>query len=181
MDSVSDNHVLAGVAFVSVCVLIGLGAFFLGQDNQETSIQSSYEGNSVSVDTSLESEQPELSYQEELKSNGQVDGRSKNYWSTDNEGNEDHEFGGAVIGMDYADFRDRLMFAGFQPDRINPKTICETEPDNFECDYEYPETESCSGTGEGFCNYLWSKGDDSYIILTREGEGGEVVEMRFNR
>ena len=96
---------------------------------------------------------------------------------------DSQEYGGAEPGMDYGEFRQRLVSAGFQPVTSKETSeICADDPTSQECTaYKYKETDSCSGTGEAFCNYTWAKGRNRYIVLTREGEGGQVVEMRFER
>ena len=99
----------------------------------------------------------------------------------DNRSDDEEKFGGAVVGMMYPEFRDRLINAGFQPETVDRNELCETDPDNFMCDYQFPETKYCSGTGEGYCSYIWSKGIDGFTVTTREHEAGEVVRMSFNR
>ncbi|WP_164117358.1 hypothetical protein [Sphingorhabdus sp. Alg239-R122] len=110
-------------------------------------------------------------------SNGYQQSRSRT------ENKQESEYGGAEPGMAYAEFRRRLISAGFKPRISSEKAkLCADDPEYHDCTaHQYKETDSCSGTGEAFCNYTWEKGTRRYIILTREGEGGQVVEMRIDR
>ncbi|MEM7779458.1 MAG: hypothetical protein AAF697_03585 [Pseudomonadota bacterium] len=120
----------------------------------------------------------DLTYQEQLQRNGAVDGRSKDYFTSDG----DTEFGGAVVGMLYDDFSDRLQFAGFIPLAVSPRWRCHSDSgSDADCNYQYPETESCDDTEEAICRYLWTKGSDDFVVVTEGGEGGTVTAMTYNR
>ena len=101
--------------------------------------------------------------------------------SLEDASDDEPDFGGAVVGMMYPEFRKNLINAGFEPQKLNHTKMCVDGPDNSVCNYQFPETDSCSGTGEGYCTYLWSKGTDKFAVTTREHEAGEVVGMRFDR
>jgi len=180
-----SNHWKVGIAFVLGCV--GVGSLLAVANTQpddalettdyETTVPVISATNSETVSGEGRESEANLSYQELLQRNGDIDGRSKDYFTQDG----DEEFGGAVVGMDYADFRDRLRFAGFIPLELEKPAECVENPGYIDCNYQYPETETCSGTGEAFCVYIWSKGDDDFFVMTREGEGGQVVEMSYIR
>lgn len=71
----------------------------------------------------------------------------------------------------YSSARSSLITLGWKP--------APTEPPPNECAKydgrcEYPETESCSGTGRGFCSYQWRRGEMLIEILT-EGDDRQIV------
>jgi|GEM_PF-2701883 len=192
MNNDSGRQMMMGFVFIAVCVSIGLLIFFANDDAVSNQSVESGEGvadneyvdvidsDSLSEDRLLdpEFEEPTLSYQEDLRRNGDVDGRSKDYWSVDENGNEDHEFGGAKVGMLYTDFRDRLEFVGFIPKPVNRDEICKADPDNVECDHRYIQSDFCGGAEQELCSYGWSKGRKNYTVFTREEK---VVKMSFDR
>lgn len=153
MSNNSGNQVLAGVVFIVVCVLIG---FLISRPTEDLETPE----NVVGVKEAIATTRPAF------ETNQTID---------------DEDFGGAVVGMDYPEFRDRLINAGFRPEPIDRTELCADEPDNFQCGYKFSETDYCSGTGEGYCTYFWIKGTDNFTVTTREHEAGEVVGMNYVR
>ena len=191
MSSRGSNYRSVGLAFVFGCVAIGAALALANSGNDQQRSAQTYnsasgvdEGMIQSAATVAQNsehaangKEPELSYQELLRPNGDIDGRRKDYFTADG----DDEFGGAVVGMLYDDFRDRLMFAGFSPVRVDPEARCSSGSGFVDCDYTYPETDGCMGTGEAYCSYSWTRNEERFVVTTRDGEGGEVIEMTFIR
>lgn len=181
----SSSHWKVGIAFVLTCISIGSMIAVVNMtdepdpehDRFEISETEPLNINSWSSGKGTSASDEELSYQEQLRANGDADGRSKDYFTDDGE----TEFGGAVVGMAYDDFRDRLQFAGFEPIAVDSHDRCDNDAGFVECNYHYPETTDCMGTGEAYCSYTWRKGESEFLVTTRDGEGGEVIEMSYIR
>ncbi len=87
------------------------------------------------------------------------------------------DYGGAVAGMAYDEFRRRFLSAGFKPEVQDFSKICAEDPSHTNCTLRFPETSACSvGAGEP-CSYEWIKGEQWYYITTEGGEGGTVVSI----
>lgn len=169
------GHWKVGLIFVAACILIGVAVALLPSSSTQIETQRAdfYDdvggGNDSAVDAYTDRDQ--------FKFGCEIDGRCTD--QTASGGDED--FGGAVVGMLYDDFSDRLQLAGFDPVSVDPEQRCAEGSGFVSCDYDYPETSGCMGTGEAYCNYLWEKGSQLFNITTRDGEGGEVIEMSYIR
>lgn len=74
-------------------------------------------------------------------------------------------------GAAYPAAREALIRSGWAPvgDPSDPAS-CAGEDDRC----RWPETEGCSGTGQGFCTYAWKK-NSARIIVTTRGDDHPVV------
>jgi len=63
-------------------------------------------------------------------------------------------------GTDYAKIRTKLLNTGWKPARM---------PDAdkpLEGEWEYPETDACSGSGLGYCRFVWEKNGKHLVVIT---------------
>lgn len=184
-----------GLVFVGTCIALGTVFALSGSERQETlHPRADEEVESHIVPIEDRSETPslyappgrsedvgdipwnELSYQEQLQRSGDVDGRQKDYFTPDG----DEEFGGAVVGMEYADFRDRLLFAGFTPIPVN-RDQCDLDHEAQGCAFAYPETDVCGGVSVTHCTHWWRKDGQRFYVRTIDHEKGKVVSMSYDR
>ncbi len=156
------SHKVIGLTFVAFCVAVGTGLALAGNDEVTPQSNTTAPAKVVQIDRGHQ-----VALEEDPV--------------TQSVGDAELDFGGASVGMDYEEFRNRLIDSGFIPLEAELPEECSANPDYADCNYQYPETESCSGTGEAFCRYHWYKGDDDFMVITREGEGGQVVEMSYIR
>lgn len=191
MANSSSSHWKVGVAFVLTCVTTGTLIALVTTNEEAAVLPNKFESSEAESSNNddwhsgegISDPVDDLTYQELLQRNGDVDGRTKDYFTPDG----DAEFGGAVVGMAYSDFRDRLLFAGFRPVEFDRSESCSVDPDPWTCHFTYPETQECMGTGEAYCSYVWSKGQDRFTVTSRdaglgqEEHGGEVIEMTYDR
>lgn len=183
-----------GLVFVGLCVALGTAFALSGASDQETvHPPADEEVESYTAPIENQSETPfypqsgrsenvedipwdDLSYQEQLQRSGDVDGRQKDYFTPDG----DEEFGGAVVGMEYADFRDRLLFAGFTPIPVN-RDQCDLDHESEGCAFAYPETDVCGGISITHCTHWWRKDRQRFYVRTVDHEKGKVVSMSYDR
>ena len=71
----------------------------------------------------------------------------------------------------YGSVRSSLLTLGWKPAPTDPPP---NDCAKYDSRCEYPETESCSGTGRGFCTYQWRRGDTLIEVLT-EGDDQQIV------
>jgi hypothetical protein len=74
----------------------------------------------------------------------------------------------------YAKARENLVAAGWQP--AVPKDPDPCEPGDTRCEGR-PEMESCAGTGEGNCLFVWQK-DKVFIEVTTRDDPPLVVGVK---
>jgi hypothetical protein len=63
----------------------------------------------------------------------------------------------------YAAFRDKLVQSGWQPEKTTDADQCMAG--DARCK-DRPEMQSCAGTGEANCLFLWRKGDTVLAVST---------------
>ena len=66
-------------------------------------------------------------------------------------------------GEDYKSVREKLIKAGWKPFKSSEADKCYGDDERCK---DYPEMESCAGTGLGNCRYLWKKDIKTLRIFT---------------
>lgn len=76
----------------------------------------------------------------------------------------------STVGHTYDDFRQKLAYDGWEPQRIDGGPgSCFDDPTRYPCNI-YPEAEDCSGSGLAYCTMKWTRDGQTITILT----GGEL-------
>lgn len=74
-----------------------------------------------------------------------------------------------VEGQEYAEARTMILADGWEPVASPGQNRVEECGSREPCE-AYPETVSCSGTGEGFCAFEFAKGGRTLNVVTRGDE-----------
>lgn len=69
-------------------------------------------------------------------------------------------------GMPYSEARTKMLHLGWQVPIVNYSEQCEWME---EICSKYPEVDDCSGTGMGFCNFIFTDSSGKRFIITTAG------------
>lgn len=79
-------------------------------------------------------------------------------------------------GEDYKNVRIKMIKAGWKP--FHAKNSYKCDSGDTRCEGR-PEMFNCSGTGLGFCEFLWKYGGKTLAIYTVGEEGGSYSKHAF--
>lgn len=81
-------------------------------------------------------------------------------------------------GEGYEKVRAKMLKAGWKPFKAKDADICLKGDSRCE---GRPEMQSCSGTGLGFCRFVWKRKAKTVVIFTVGEEGGSYHGFAFEK
>jgi hypothetical protein len=160
------NHIRSGLIFIGGCALAGVSLFVLNNPPERQQPEPIIEAASPTPTAIIaESDQDSAPDAEPSAENA----------DEDEAGGAPPELGSLGIneGMDYADAKARLIGLGYEA-MSGFEAACASIGEE-QC-LPYPEIESCSGTGAGYCSAMFRRGEEMIQVVTY-GPGGPVARI----
>lgn len=182
MDGKRKSHIVTGVVFITVCVVLGILLYEMTSVRKSDDAQNIISVADAKADA-LDAEANKMDAQAQsdtaaapLTNDTQPTSPDTSVSQAENSSDKiTAEF--AALGiksqMEYPDAKKILLANGFKPSSGFSDPCPDLDPSACQ---PYPEIESCAGTGMGYCDSIFLK-DNRKITVTTFGPGGTLAEI----